>query len=145
MLNQHSESTAFRSGLFTFKNVNTGKQSKINKSLIISENIDCKTKEYSFDFPKAIVNLTLNKELVPFLLKMNKFKILEFFHKAQYKYIKSEDPELPKKLKQFMSKRVSLERQKYIDGLREFGFSGDDDLWDLYTLEQLKIEYNLIK
>ena len=35
-------------------------------------------------------------------------------------------------------------RQKYIDSLKEFGFSGDDDLWDQYTTEQLKTEYNLV-
>ena len=126
-----------------FKNKH-GITSKFNKSLIVAENILCENKKYTFEFPQSIVNLTINRQLVPYLLKMNKMKILQYLSNVQYKRIPSEDPSLPKKLKQFMSKKISLERQKYIDGLREFGFSGDDDLWDLYTLEQLKSEYNQV-
>ena len=73
---------------------------------------------------------------------MNKLKILTFFNNVQYNpsfratYIK--DPKLAQKLKVFMSKKVSVERQKYIDALKELGFEGDDLLWDQYTLEQIK-------
>lgn len=140
--------TAKKSSEYTFKNNVTSETVKINKSLIVSENINCETAPYSFSFPEKIVNLTINKELIPFLLKINKMKILEFFYNVQFNmsFRKNniKDPSLPKKLKQFMSKKVSIERQKYIDGLKEFGFSGDDDLWDAYTLEQLKLEYKQI-
>jgi len=140
---------AKNSNSFEFKNLQTNEDKKINKSLILSENINCEISElYSFKFPQPIVNLTLNKQLVPFLLKMNKIKILEFLNKVQHNQTfrkeNIKDPNLPKKLKSFMSKKISDERQKYIDGLREFGFSGDDDLWNQYTLEELKKEYNLI-
>jgi hypothetical protein len=79
---------------------------------------------------------------------MNKNTIIEFFNNVQFnnafrtKFIK--DPELNKKIKTFPTRKISIERQKYIDGLKEFGFSGDDDLWDAYTLEELKLEYNQI-
>ena len=49
------------------------------------------------------------------------------------------------KIKQFLGKGVVEERQKIIDALKSFGFNGDDDLWDLYTLEELKIEFKRIK
>jgi len=140
--------TAKNSNKMLFKNVVTGEEIRINKSLIVTENIDCKQIDYSFKFPEIIVNLTLNKELIPLMMKMDKFKILEFFNNVQFNQTfrkeNISDSMLPKKLKQFMSKKVSLERQKYIDALKEFGFSGDDELWDAYTLEQLKMEYNQI-
>jgi hypothetical protein len=79
---------------------------------------------------------------------MNKNKLLEFFSKVlndqKFKNENIKDPHLARKIKSFLSKKISLERQKYIDGLREFGFSGDDDLWDQYTLEELKKEYKLV-
>ena len=137
--------TAINSGLFKFKSTSTGKEITLNKSLIVSENINCKNNEvYSFTFPGTIINLTINKELEPILFKMNKMSLLQYLTDAQFKKVPNEDPHLPKKLKSFMSRKVSLERQKYIDGLKEFGFSGDELLWDLYTLEDLKKEYNQV-
>jgi hypothetical protein len=133
--------TAKSSSSFIFKN-EAGQEEKINKSLIVSENIDCAKVDYSFVFPDIIKNLTINKELLPFLFKMKKLQILTFFNNVQYnptfraKYIK--DPKLAQKLKVFMSKKVSVERQKHIDALKELGFEGDDLLWDQYTLEQIK-------
>ncbi len=139
-----SDSTSQR-----FKNIITGEVVSLNKSLIVSENIDCKVPEYKFSFPKGIIDCTLNKELIPLLLKMNKNTIIEFFNNVQFnnafrtKFIK--DPNLNKKIKTFPTRKINAERQKYIDGLKEFGFNGDESLWDEYTLEQLKYNYQQIK
>ena len=112
--------------------------------MILSENINCGQKTYSFNFPEPILDLTINKELTPFLLKMGKKGILQFFGKVlgNYTFV---DKDLPKKIKNLLStKAITDERKKYIDALKEFGFTGSDDLWDLYPLEELKKEYKLI-
>jgi superfamily II DNA or RNA helicase len=140
--------TALKSTSFEFKNMKTDEVRKINKSLIVPENIKCETVDYTFKFPEQIVNITINKELNQYLWKMKKNDILRFFNKVRFdkKYRESSivDPMLPVKLKKFMSKKVSAEREKYINALKDFGFSGDDDLWDLYTVEQLKVLYKQI-
>jgi hypothetical protein len=140
--------TALKSTSFEFKNMKTDEVRKINKSLIVPENIKCETVDYTFKFPEQIVNITINKELNQYLWKMKKNDILRFFNKVRFdkNYRESSivDPMLPVKLKKFMSKKVSAEREKYINALKDFGFSGDDDLWDLYTVEQLKVLYKQI-
>ena len=134
---------------FSFKNIITGNQITVNKSLIVSEKIDCKSTNYKFDFPSVIVDITLNKELIPFLLKLDKSKIINFFNDVQFNnaFRKSfiKDPKLHIKIKTFPTRKLSLERQKYIDALKDFGFNGDESLWDEYTLEQLKFNYEQIK
>lgn len=133
---------------FLFKNLETNEIVKLNKSLILSENIDCKVVNYSFNFPETIVNLTINKELTKYLFKMKINKIYEFLSKVkndnQFRKENIQDTTLNVKIKSFMNKKVSLERQRYIDELKEFGWSGDDDLWEQYSLEDLKKEYNLV-
>jgi hypothetical protein len=136
--------TAKKSSRFHFRTT-TNNIIRIPSSLTVSENISCDTTEYTFQFPKEIVNITINKELIPYLLKMKKIKILEFLELAQHKRVPLDDPDLPQKLKKFMNKKLSVERQKYIDALKDFGFSGEESLWDLYTLEELRKEYNQIK
>jgi hypothetical protein len=72
---------------------------------------------------------------------MGKKGILQFFGKVlgNYTFV---DKDLPKKIKNLLStKAITDERKKYIDALKEFGFTGSDDLWDLYPLEELKKEY----
>jgi hypothetical protein len=70
---------------------------------------------------------------------------MEYLYNVQFGFIISTDPELPKKIKQFIGKGVIEERQDLIDALKSIGFEGDDNLWDLYTLEELKIEFKRIK
>jgi archaellum component FlaC len=41
---------------------------KVNKKLIIPEDINCQIIDYSFtDIPENIVNLTINKEMVKYI------------------------------------------------------------------------------
>jgi hypothetical protein len=140
------ENTAKNSRTFEFTNEND-KTLTFNKSLILPENINCEAVNYAFDnkLPKEIINLTINKELLPYLKKLKKKEIMEYLYNVQFNHIISTDPELPKKIKQFIGKGVIEERQKLIDALKSIGFEGDDNLWDLYTLEELKIEFKRIK
>ena len=139
------ESTAKKSNKFEFER--DGKVIKLNKSLIIYENIDCKVESYTFKFPKEIVNLTINKELIQFLFKMKDKEIYEFLlnviNSQSFRNNNIIDPTLHTRLRKFLSKR-NKERQMYIDSLKEFGWSGSDELWEQYTTEQLKIEYKAI-
>ena len=138
------DNTAKKSNSFEFKDAKG--TFKVNKSLILSENIECDAVDYSFDskLPKDVINLTINKELIPYLLKLNKNKIMDYLSDVQYRYITPTDPELPKKIKQFMGKDVVTQRKKIIDELKLMGYNGDDDLWDMYTLEELKNEFKRI-
>jgi superfamily II DNA or RNA helicase len=140
------DNTAKNSRTFEFTNKND-EIVTFNKSLIIPENINCEAVNYAFDnkLPREIINLTINKELLFYLKKLKKKEIMEYLYHVQFGYILSNDPELPKKIKQFIGKGVVEERQKIIDALKSIGFNGDDDLWDLYTLEELKIEFKRIK
>jgi len=142
---------SLRSRSFLFKNTLSGEEKTINKSLIVSENIDCgKNPVYQFKFPELIANMSLNKELIPFLLKMDKYLIVEFFnnvqHNPSYRTTLIQDPKLHLKLKTLPTRKVSDEREKYIASLKEFGFNvnGDESLWDDFTLEQLKSNYDEI-
>ena len=67
------ENTAKNSSSFKFKNTTTGELLVLNKSLILSENINCNDNpEYSFEnIPKQIVDLTINKELIKYLMKID--------------------------------------------------------------------------
>jgi hypothetical protein len=142
---------SLRSRSFLFKNTFSGEEKTINKSLIVSENIDCgKNPVYEFKFPELIANMSLNKELIPFLLKMDKYLIVDFFnnvqHNPSYRTTVIQDPKLHLKLKTLPTRKVSDEREKYIASLKEFGFNvnGDESLWDDFTLEQLKSNYEQI-
>jgi hypothetical protein len=141
------ENTAKETGTLEFKNTVTGTILKTNRSLILSENIKCETVDYSFDssLPSEIIRLTINQQLVPFLLKMKKKAIMEYLYRVQYRYEPSYDPDLPKKVKQFMGRDVIAQRQKIIDDLKAMGYNGEDELWDMYTLEELKNEYKRLK
>jgi hypothetical protein len=70
--------------------------------------------------------------------------LLKVQYNSSFREKEIEDPGLQKKIRTFLSKTVSIERQKYIDALKEYGFEGDENLWNQYTLEQLKIEYKQI-
>jgi hypothetical protein len=114
----------------------TGKEVKINKSLILPEKIKCEVVDYSFKFPRPIVSLTINKELIPMLLNMyrkntaqfNKF-LLDIMNGNPPLINEIIDPKLPKKLRDFMLKK-SKKRDKMIEDLKNFGFTDDDTLWE---------------
>jgi len=138
------DNTSMRSGLFSFKNTTTGLTRTI-KNLIVPEKIDCKDSGYSFSFPEEIVRLTINKELTPMLFKMGERRLYDWV----FSVINNPndptlvDKKLPNKLRRLLAKRTK-EREKYINGLRDHGFSGSEELWEQYTTEQLRIEYNAI-
>ena len=76
----------------------------MNKSLIVSENITCdKNPVYTFSFPKQIHDMTLNNNLVKYLLKMKTVDIVNFFNNVQfnqsYRAQNIKDPNLHTKLK----------------------------------------------
>ena len=119
----------------------------MNKLLIVSENIKCQAVDYAFNskLPREIINLTINKELIPYLKKMKKEEILQYLHNVQYNYITSVDKELPKKIKNYIGKSTVAERLKLIKQLEDEGFTGDEKTWDMYTLEELKLELKQMK
>jgi hypothetical protein len=132
--------TAKNSNQFVFTNTVTGKQMKLNKSLIVSENIKCDPqKEYTFQFPEKIVNLTINKELLPFLLKVvEKHKIKDFI--LEVLRDPSTDRTLHRKLSEFMLKR-NKEKQIYVDELIKANVVDDEALLLTLPIDTLKIMY----
>jgi len=136
--------SAMKTGSFVFKNTTTG-ESKTIKNLIVPEKIKCDTTKYSFSFPQEIVNLTINKEMIPMLFKMGERRLYDWIFSVINNPNNPSivDKKLPNKLRKLLAKRTK-EREKYINGLRDLGFSGSEDLWDQYTTEQLRIEYNAV-
>lgn len=135
-LDEILDNTALKSPSYNFKNMETGKEIKINKSLILPEKIKCEVVDYSFKFPKPIVSLTINKELIPMLLNMyrkntaqfNKF-LLDIMNGNPPLINEIIDPKLPGKLRGFMLKK-SKKRDKMVEDLKNFGFTDDDTLWE---------------
>ena len=138
--------TAKKSSSFNFKNEN-GEILTLNKSLIVSENINCEIINYAFDnkLPREVISLTINKEILPYLEKLGKNVIMQYLRDVQYRYKTSVDPDLPRKIKEFMGKSVIDEKNAIIKALEYEGFEGNELLWDMYTLEELKIELKKIK
>jgi len=135
--------TSLQSKNFRFKN--GSEEITLNKSLIVSENIQCGQIKYSFEnIPQKIVNLTLNKELIPQLMKLPMNVIKQYFYDVQRKYIKSIDPALGKKLTLFMSKDAHFQKDQLIKKFLDLGI-GEESVWELYTLDQLKKEYSKFK
>lgn len=127
----------------TFENVATGQRKTLNKSLIVSENITCdKNPVYTFSFPKQIHDMTLNNNLVKYLLKMKTVDIVNFFNNVQfnqsYRAQNIKDPKLHIKLKTLPTRKLNRDREECIESLKQFGFDGADSVWDEFTLEQLK-------
>jgi len=130
---------------YNFKNTVTNVEIKLNKSLLLLENIDCKILNYNFEnLPPKIVDLTLNKELIPQLMKLPLKKIRQYFYDVQTSLIKPRDPDLNKKLNTFLSKDSLVQKQEIISKFLEMGI-GEESVWQLYPLEQLKREYSLFK
>jgi hypothetical protein len=98
-----------------FVNIATGETVHFPKSLIIPEDIDCKKIAYSFDTaPESVRNLTVNKEFIPFLKKMNIDTIKQFFFNVEHGHIKVSDPSLVKKIKKFSKKKLQNLKSKLI-------------------------------
>ena len=130
---------------FDFINKRTNETLKLNKSLVLLENINCENKDYSFSqVPEKIVNLTLNKELIPQLMKLKIKDIRQYFYDVQTGIVKPKDLELSKKLNKFLSKDENFQKEEIIKRFLDMGI-GEESVWELYPLEQLKKEYALFK
>jgi hypothetical protein len=118
-----------------FQNIVTDEIVTFPKSLIVSENIDCGVKDYRFDstLPESIVNLTINKEFIKYLKRVDINSIKRYFFDIEHS---NTNPELAKKIKKFYSRKAMDEKQKLINTLKSIGI--DEEVWDLYTTEELK-------
>ena len=118
-----------------FKNVVTDEIVTFPKSLIVSENIDCGAQDYRFDstLPRPIVNLTINKEFIKYLKRLPLETIKQYFFDVEHS---NTNPELAKKIKKFYSRKAISDKQKLIEALKSVGI--DEEVWDLYTTEELK-------
>jgi len=131
--------TSSKNTLTEFKEISTGTLVHFPKSLIIKENIHCTPDQvYSFNgsIPQSILNLTINKEMIPFLKKIDLSVIKKFFFDVEHGNVQVSDPSLANKIKKFYSKKAMDDKQKIIESLQEIGI--DDEVWDLYSTEELK-------
>ena len=137
--------TAKLSGLFRFQNKETGEIITLPDSLIISENINCENIDYSFNFiPEKIKNMTLNKELIPNLMKIKLEDFKQYFFDVEKLNVSTVTPNLKLKIKKFYSKESLDEKQVLIDKLQTFNVGVDQESWELYTLPELKKIYREI-
>jgi superfamily II DNA or RNA helicase len=136
---------AMKSKSFRFRNTVTSEEITLNKSLILSENIICGNGDYSFEnIPPKILNLTLNKELIPQLMRLPLSVIKQYFYDVQRKKVATADPNLAKAINLFLSKDSLVQKRELIKKLLEFGI-GEESVWELYSLEELKKEYSRLK
>jgi hypothetical protein len=135
------ENTAKNTNSFDFID-SSGKIFKLNKSLLVNENIQCGKNMYAFDskIPHQIINVTLNKELSFILMKKSIRELQEFLYLVQTRDIKSFTKNLPQKIEKFVSKDASVEKQQIIATFLRYGI-GDKEIWELYPLDRLKQEY----
>jgi hypothetical protein len=146
-MNQILENVALNSGKFKFKNVTTQEDLTTNRSLVMYENIDCDPGSYTFDsnIPRQLINSTINKELIPFIMKLSVRQIKQYFYDIQMGSIKPVDPTLRKKLNSFLSKDSQVQKEEIIKKLVDVLGVGDESVWELYPLDQLKKEYMRLK
>ena len=121
-----------------FKRVPSGEIVKLPRSLIVPENISCNPDlVYKFNenenVPESIVNLTINKELIQYLKKMDLSLIKKYFFEVEHS---NTNPQLAKRIKRFYSRKAMDDKQVLIDSLKNIGI--DEEVWDLYTTEELK-------
>ena len=133
------ENVALKSTNYTFKSLNDGSILKTNTSLILSENIKCEAEKYTFRFPKKLVDLTINKQMIPYLVKMVDSDKTLFFSILLSIINKDgplqfDDPDLSRNLRTFLVKRTE-KRKKLIDKLKEEGFQNNTDWESLGTKE----------
>jgi hypothetical protein len=135
------ENTAKNTNSFEFID-SSGKRLKLNKSLLVNENIQCDKNIYAFDskIPQQIINLTLNKELSYILMKKPVRELQEFLYLVESREIQTSTKNLSQKIEKFISKDASVEKQKIIATFLRYGI-GDKEIWELYPLDRLKQEY----
>ena len=141
--------TAKNTPNYTFTNINTGEEIVLNSSLIIPEfkDIVCTSSDYNLkDVPDTIINLALNKELIPVLMGLKLNDIKQYFFDVEKSHIQPVDPKLKANLKRFTSTEYIDEKQKIINELVKRGIGDvDESTWSLYTLAELKkIAINLL-
>ena len=140
--------TALKSTSLEFVNIfNSEKLTLTNKSLIIMEDIDCNAGnvDYSFNgIPEKIVNLTINKEMIPLLMKIPLSTLKKILSDLEKGVIKADDPKLDKKIKRFYSKEALTEKQIIIEKLKAIGIGEDETPWDLESPEALRKLYKSI-
>jgi hypothetical protein len=133
------------SQMTTFDFETDGKRVKLNDLLIIPENINCYSGEYTFGFPKEIVELTINKEMIPMLLKLGKPGIVKLLKSIETmpnfrSSLNLEDTRLPQKITRLFSNQAQeKERAEIIAELEEYGFEEvEQQVWEEYTISELK-------
>ena len=109
-------------------------------SLILPEDVNCSSGDYSFNekLPQNIIDLTINNELINFLKKIPLENIKQYFFDIEHGNVSVSDPDLPKKIKKFYSKQAINDRFIIIESLKEMGIGIDDEVWDFYTTDELK-------
>ena len=140
------ENTSKNSDKFDFVDEN-GVPFKVNKNLIISENINCKAGDINYSFeniPPKIVNLTINKELLKYIMKIPINKLKLFLRNIEKGSIEVSDPKLITKIRKLYSKEAMSEKQQLIEKLTNIGIGDEDTPWDLESLESLKKLYKNI-
>ena len=137
---------ALDSGKFNFKNVSTSKEIRLNRSHVMYENVDCDSGTYTFDssIPKKLINSAINKEFIPFIMSLTIKQIKQYFYDIHNGSLKPHDSGLRKKLNSFLSKDAVFQKKETIKKLVELGI-GDESVWELYPLDQLKKEYLRLK
>jgi hypothetical protein len=140
------DNTAKNSGILSFKDITTGEFLKLKRSLIISEGIVCENLNYSFtNLPRKIINLTINKELIKYLIKVDIKTIKKFLTDIESNKIRVVDQSIIPKIKQFYSSESMSEKQKIIEKLKSLNIANDDTPWELESLEELKKIYKNFK
>jgi len=139
------ENTAKNCGKYDFIEIGDSEQKviKIQKSLIVPENIKCKIIDYSISgLPDRIFDNTINTKLSSYLMKIDITQLKKFLKDAEQGKIGGiTDPELSKKIKGFYSKEALTEKEQIIKKLQDLGIADSDTPWDLETPENLKKLY----
>jgi superfamily II DNA or RNA helicase len=135
--------TAKKSDSFKFKSQN--QTIVLNKSLLFLENIKCDSSDYAFEnLPQKIIEQTLNKELLPILIKKPLSELQLFLYNVNSKKIELKDKNLYKKVSFFISKDAVVEKQRIIEKLVEYNI-GTEEIWQLYPLDKLREEFKKFK
>lgn len=115
------------------------REHRLNKSLIISERIDCSQPKYSFNnVPREIVNETLNHHVIPQLMSLTLGQIKNYFNDVQRGVIVPFDPKLSEKIEIFKKQDINFQKDEIIKKLLDRGIGDDASAWQLYTLQELK-------
>jgi hypothetical protein len=115
------------------------KEVTLNKSLIISERINCSQPNYSFNkVPEKIINETLNHQVIPQLMNLNLGQIKDYFNGVQRGTIDTVDPKLSEKINLFKKQDINFQKDELIKKLLDRGVGDDASAWQLYTLAELK-------